>query len=400
VYIIPLHKTLPTLYQSKKDKNLNNYYQVAARLLFNALRFRYFKFRSIPLKPTVVSLAVTNRCNSHCIMCNIWKIARDNPELKSLELSSQKIIRILYSRLFTELVELDLTGGEPHLRDDLVDIVLGIARLKKNHLPKLRSIVITSNGFLTRQVISNYKDILYALRDTNIDLVSVTSIDGIGDIHDQIRGTAGAFKLASKTISRLSELRQEYPNLIPGIKTTILPQNVDVLDNILNFALSNNLFHIISPVLFTEARFRNTDKRDEVMLAPSEYKKILDFYCRDELKTSYFYAKGLSSLAAGQKHWSCTAMYNYAFIDFDGKVYPCEIIPNPIGNVKEQDIAQARLWRKNIGKLECCQTCHEPGAIRYSAFTEGLNYLKFLTKLGKRGYKASLHGEGFLKYIS
>ncbi len=276
---------------NRKKNSDNNYYRVATRLLCNALRFRYFRLRSSPLKPTVVSLAVTNRCNSHCIMCNIWKSARNTPEIKSLELSSQKIISILSSPLFAELVELDLTGGEPHLRDDLVDIVLGISRLKKNSLPKLRSIIITSNGFLTQRIISNYKDILCALKDTNIDLVSVTSIDGIGETHDQIRGTDGAFKLASETLSGLSELRQEYPNLITGIKTTILPQNVDALDNILSFALSNNLFYIISPVLFTEARFRNMDKRDEIMLAPAEYKKVLDFYCRDELKTSYFYAK-------------------------------------------------------------------------------------------------------------
>jgi MoaA/NifB/PqqE/SkfB family radical SAM enzyme len=384
----------------------SNYYRVAARLLYNALRFRYCKLKSSSQKPTVLSLAVTNRCNSHCIMCNIWQSARETPNIKSLELSSQKIISILSSRLFTELVELDLTGGEPHLRDDLVDIVLGIIKLKKSSLTKLRSIIITSNGFLTRRIISNYKNILYALKDTNIDLVSVTSIDGIGETHDRIRGTSGAFKLASETISGLAEFRHEYPNLILGIKTTILPDNIDILGTILNFASSRNLFHIISPVLFTEARFRNIGKRDELLLGPAGYKKILEFYSLNELKTSYFYSMAHSFLATRRKGWACAAMYNYEFIDFDGTVYPCEIIPEPIGDVKKQDILdiwnspQAHYWRKRIGKLECCQTCHEPGAIRYSAFIEGLNYLKFLTKLGKHAYKVSLYGEGFSKYNS
>jgi len=390
---------------NREENSDNNYYRVAFRLLYNALRFRYFRLRSSPLKPTVVSLAVTNRCNSHCIMCNIWKSARNTPEIKSLELSSQKIISILSSPLFAELVELDLTGGEPHLRDDLVEIVLGISRLKKSFLPKLRSIVITSNGFLPQRITSSYKDILCALKDTNVDLVSVTSIDGIGETHDQIRGIGGAFKLASETLSGLSELRQEYPNLITGIKTTILPQNVDALDNMLSFALSNNLFYIISPVLFTEARFRNMDKRDEIMLAPAEYKKVQDFYWRDELKTIYFYSMAHSFLASGRKQWTCAAIYNYVFIDFDGKVYPCEIIPEALGNVKEQDFqdiwngSEAHYWRKKIGELECCQTCHEPGAIRYSAFTEGLSYFKFLMKLGKNKFVESWHGEGFSKYF-
>jgi len=391
---------------NRKKNSDNNYYGVAARLLYNAMQFRYFRLRSSPLKPNVVSLAVTNRCNSHCVMCNIWKSARDNPEIISWELSGQEIISILSSRLFSELVELDLTGGEPHLRDDLIDILRGIALLKKNSLPRLRSIVITSNGFLTRQVISNYKDILLSLKGTNIDLVTVISLDGIGDIHDQIRGTEGAFKLATKTLVGLSELRQEYPNLIPGIKTTILPQNIDVLEKILDFALSNNLFYIISPVLFTEARFRNFDTRNALALGPVENKKLLGFYRHNELKTSYFYTKGLNFLATGKKQWTCAALYNYLFIDYDGKVYPCEIIPEALGDVKKQEILdiwnspQARNWRKRIGKLECCRICHEPGAIRYSAFTEGLSYLKFLMKLGKHGYKTSLQGEGFSKYNS
>jgi len=339
-------------------------------------------------------------------MCNIWKSAKDNPGIKTLELSSQEIISLLSNRLFSELVELDLTGGEPHLRSDLVDIVRGVADLNKNCLPKLRSIVVTSNGFLTQQVISNYRDILSSLRDTNIDLVSVTSLDGIGETHDLIRGNVGTYKLASETLYGLSELRKEYPNFIPGIKTTILPQNIDVLDNILDFALTNSLFHIISPVLFTEARFRNINSKDKLTLEPVELKKLADFYCCEEFKTSYFYTMSRSFLTTGKKQWLCTAMYNYAFIDYDGQVYPCEITPEAIGDVKQQSIMdiwnspRANYWRKRISKMECCKTCHEPGAIRYSAFTGGLSYLKFIKKIGKNKFLESWQGEGFLKYLN
>ena len=385
----------------KSNRNII-YYRTAIRLLYNAIRFRYFRFKNSPLKPTVLSLAVTNRCNSHCIMCNIWKSASDTPDIKSYELSHHQIVDLLSNPLFSDLVELDLTGGEPQLRDDLVDIVLGIADLKRNYLPKLRSIIITSNGFLTQRVISNYENILSFLRDTGIDLVSVTSIDGIGETHDRIRGTPWAFKMASKTIRRLAELKQIFPNLILGIKTTILPDNIDVIDNILDFALSNNLFHIISPVLFTEARFRNIDKRGELALGTVEYKKVLDFYSRDNFKTSYFYS--MARQASGKKQWTCTALYNYAFIDFDGKVYPCEIIPEPIGDVKREDFRdiwynlKASKWREKIRKLEYCRNCHEPGAIRYSAVNEGLGYFKYLTKLEGK-YSESLDREGFSKYL-
>ncbi len=388
-----------------KKGNPVKFYGTVAGLLGKALRFRYARLRAAPLKPEAVSLAVTNRCNSHCIMCNMWRIAREKTDTKDLELSGDEIIDLLSRPLFSKLVELDLTGGEPHLRDDLVEIALGIASLKKSSLLHLRSIVITSNGLLPAKIISNSQKILEGLRDTNIDLVTVASIDGIGATHDKVRGTKGAFKLAAITMGGLLELREKYPGYFIGVKTTVLPENIDSLDDILEFAVKEHLFHIISPVFFTETRFRNTDRRESLRLGPADYEKLLNFYNRNELKTNYFYSRIRSFLSTGQKCWSCTAAYNYMFIEFDGTAYPCELLPEPIGNVKKQspeDIwnsIQAHYWRTRIEKTEQCRNCIEPGAVRYSACAEGLSYLKFLRKLGRNNFTETLYGEGFIKYI-
>jgi MoaA/NifB/PqqE/SkfB family radical SAM enzyme len=388
-----------------KTQNPADFYGTAARLLGRAARFRYARARSAPLRPEAVSLAVAGRCNSRCIMCNIWRQSKEHPNIKVLELSRDEIVGLFSRPLFSGLVELDLTGGEPHLRDDLVEIVLGVAGLKKKFLPRLRSIVITSNGLLPERIISNYQKILEGLKDTRIDLVSVASIDGIGATHDKIRGTQGAFKLAAGTIGGLLELREKYANYRIGVKTTVLPQNIDSLDDILAFAVKENLFHIISPAFFTEARFRNADKRKALQLRPTDLEKLANFYNRPELKTNYFYSRIWDSLAAGRKGWSCTAAYNYMFIEFDGTAYPCELLPEPIGNVKEQNPeviwegVQAQYWRERTDKTETCRHCIEPGAVRYSAVAEGLSYLGFLRKLGSRRFRETLYGEGFIKYL-
>ena len=389
-----------------KTGNTGEYFGTAARLLGHALRHRYARLMGTPLKPQAVSLALTNRCNSHCIMCNIWQRSKEQPDIKNLELSSNEVIGLLSRPLFSELVELDLTGGEPHLRDDLVDIAIDLAELKKSYLPKLKSIIITSNGLLPERIISNNRSILESLRNMDIDLVSVASVDGIGETHDKIRGTKGAFKLASRTIDGLIELREQYPNYFIGLKTTILPQNIDELDAILDFALEKHLFYIISPVFFTETRFRNTDKQEALKLGDAEYEKAPKFYFRRELDTNYFCSRIRDYLAAGKKTWACTALYNYLFIEFDGTVYPCELIPETVGNIRKQSIEDiwkgtlARGWRKRIGKLERCSECIEPGAVRYSACAGGLSYLKFLRKLGKSKFTESLHGEGYSKYLN
>ena len=195
-----------------------------------------------------------------------------------------------------------------------VDTVLRVAGLHKDYLPRLKSIIITSNGLLPEKIITNYRTILEGIRDTGIDLVSVASFDGIGEVHDKVRGTKGAFKLAMQTLRGLSELKKEFPAYYVGVKTTVLPRNIDSLDAILEYARQEGFFHIISPVFFTESRFRNAEKQETLHLAPEHHDRLLQFYRNDEFDTNYFYSRIRNYLSTGNKCWSCTAIYNYLFI--------------------------------------------------------------------------------------
>jgi len=338
-------------------------------------------------------------------MCNIWRKSTENSNNKVDELSGDEIEYLFSNELFSGLVELDITGGEPHLRDDLADIVTAMAGLKKSRLPRLKSIVITSNGLMTEKIVRNYRKILEAMRNSSTDIVSVASLDGMGEIHDRIRGTRGAFERAMNTPDRLQELRRQYTNYYVGIKTTVLPENIDALEEILEFAREKGLFHIISPAFFTEARFKNTGKENSLKLNPSELKALTGFYRHTEFDTNYFYSRIRHLLSGGRKRWSCSTAYNYLFIEADGTVYPCELLPGPIGNVREQRFEEvwnsktAHRWRRRIGKEAHCCSCIEPGAVRYSACAEGLSYLRFLADLGRRRYRESLYNEGFIKYF-
>jgi MoaA/NifB/PqqE/SkfB family radical SAM enzyme len=389
-----------------KADSMLDYAKTTTRLLGNALRYRYARLTGAPLKPEAISLALTNRCNSRCIMCNIWKQAQEIPGIKNLELKKDEVIDLFSQPLFSNLVELDLTGGEPHLRDDLADIVAGIVNLKNSQLPRLQTIVITSNGLLPERVIANYRKILGGMKGSGIDLVTVASLDGIGETHDKVRGVPGAYGRAIRTIDGLLELRERYPDYYIGVKTTVLPVNIDSLDAILDFALERHLFTIISPVFFTETRFRNIEKSKALELGNAEHEKLLKFYNRDGLETNYFYSRIRDSLATNHRSWSCTAAYNYLFIEYDGTVYPCELLSEPVGNIREQSPEEiwngtpTRKWRRRINKTAQCRRCIEPGAVRYSAVAEGFGYLSFLCRLGRHRYRQSLNSEGYVKYLA
>jgi hypothetical protein len=104
-------------------------------------------------------------------MCNIWKAPYDRPEL-----SAHDWINLLSSSLFSDLRELDLTGGEPFLRKDLVDLCLGVSELKQNHFKFLRSIIIPTNGFLTDPLLASVERMLPALKSKTIDLIISCSL--------------------------------------------------------------------------------------------------------------------------------------------------------------------------------------------------------------------------------
>ena len=63
--------------------------------------------------PTDASIILTYRCPMRCQMCNIWQ----NPTEKARELTASDL------RGLPRLKFINLTGGEPFIREDLADIV-------------------------------------------------------------------------------------------------------------------------------------------------------------------------------------------------------------------------------------------------------------------------------------
>lgn len=91
-------------------------------------------------------------------MCNIWKIPAS---VKDLPVETW--IRLLSSDILSDLRELDVTGGEPFLRGDLLDLFRGIRDAKRRNLRALASVALTTNGFLTARVLEDTERILAIL---------------------------------------------------------------------------------------------------------------------------------------------------------------------------------------------------------------------------------------------
>ena len=87
-------------------------------------------------KPTDASIILTYRCPMRCQMCNIWKTPTD----KSEEIKAEDL------RSLPHLKFINLTGGEPFVREDLAEIVEECYR----HTGR---IVISTSGYFEERVI-------------------------------------------------------------------------------------------------------------------------------------------------------------------------------------------------------------------------------------------------------
>ena len=375
--------------------------KLASRLLLNALRFQYLRWNGRPGKPLAISLEITHNCIAKCIMCNIWKISSKVPDL-----SMDDWLGFLSDDLLSDLRELDITGGEPFIRSDLPDFFSGVCELKRKNLRNLRSIAVTTNGFLTDRVLECVEKALPMLKKHHIDLVMVCAMDAIGEIHEKIRNYPNAWSKVDETIRGLNGLKEKYSNLVVGLKTTVLPLNVGQLKEIVDYAKVNDLFTIISPCIITDARYLNPEKAHDLVFSQEDIQKMVTFYESEAFRWSYHADTIMQVLKKNIPKKPCSCGFNYFFVRSTGQLFLCPLINMSIGNIKETSLKhllnskKASDFRKTIGKFPECQRCTEPGLERYALPYEGLTYLSLLFKMGPHDFFQLHRHMGLDKYFS
>ena len=374
--------------------------KLAIQLLINGLRFRYLKRTGKPGKPQAISLEITHDCIAKCIMCNIWKIPSEVPNL-----SIEEWLCLLSAEFLGDLRELDITGGEPFIRRDLVDLFSGIAQLKQRNLRNLRSIAVTTNGFLTHRILDCMEQILPMLRDKGVEVVMVCAMDAIGELHEKIRNYPGAWSKVNETIQGLKGLRDRFSNLVIGLKTTILPLNIGQLEQIVHYADTNHLFTIISPCIITDARYLNPDRAHDLVFSMEDTQKMFEFYESEVFRWSFHKDMLVRFLKKGITKKPCTCGFNYFFVRSTGQLFLCPLVNVSVGNITKTPpkelfySEEAFEFRRNIGKFQECKQCTEPGLERYSLPYEGFTYLSFLFRKGREEFLQLHRHMGLDKYL-
>ncbi len=275
------------------------------------------------MKPINCYTAITYRCNSKCLMCNIWKL----PVKKEIEPE-------LYGKLPPSLKTINISGGEPFLRSDVVRFIEAVE--KKCNSPR---IVVSTNGFLTKTLEEKLKEILSFKKDVAMRI----SLDGMNGMHEKIRGIKGGFDKALKSVDICKNLGVKDL----GVAFTISDTNVTDLLKVYNLANDLKIQFTITIAHNSEIQLSiNSNKFTKVyelkeQIAPLVTHELASWHPKRWFRA--YYDSGVFDVGAGHpRRIKCEAGESFFFIDAYGDIFPCPLLNMKMGNLIEKDFDE--IW--------------------------------------------------------
>ncbi|MBN2190499.1 MAG: radical SAM protein [Candidatus Aureabacteria bacterium] len=294
----------------------------------------------------------TYRCNAKCVMCGIWQ--KRAGEGKEIGPSNLKKLPSCFKRI-------NISGGEPSLRDDLPEIVEALRS-------KSRKIDISTNGYLTEKLVETGRK----FPDTAFRI----SLEGMQELNDRLRGLKGGFE---KALESIEELRAAGVGDI-GLSIVISDKNKNDLLKLYRMAVEMDL-DLSSSVIHNSFYFNKFDNRIENIEGTIiEVQKFIGELLRSKRKNIRLRVKdwgrafidyGIIKYIKGENRpIVCSAAKDFCFLDPYGNIMACNGSDEPwiLGNIKNESFDRiwfgdkAREIREKV--LQCRKKCWMVGSAR------------------------------------
>jgi len=320
-----------------------------------ALNYRAARLGLVrPSNPITLTYSITSACQSRCKTCNIGLKYQLDPKRKEDDLKLSEIEKIFQS--LGKIYFFNISGGEPFLRKDLPDIMdLACRHLKPGiiHIPTnaIASDRIRSLTSACLEVVNRY--------NPGIPFTVKPSIDGVGEIHDEIRGVKGNFKQLQKTIVHLKELEKEYPNFHLELGTVISRFNMNHLSEIEDYVHSLDVQSYRNEIAEQRTEFFNLS--DPITPNAQTYERLVREFAakiRSNIKRKrkltklteslrlVYYDLVIRILRENRQVIPCLAGISNVHINFDGGVWPCCVLgySQPMGSLRDQGYDFQKIW--------------------------------------------------------
>jgi len=325
-----------------------------------------------PINPLTLTFSVTAACQSGCKTCNIGRVYLANPEIAKRNLTLEEIERVF--RSLGPIYFFNISGGEPFMRADLAEIV----RLACIHL-KPRLIHIPTNGISPKFIDKTTRKILAVMDEhlpASVPISIKPSIDGVGAMHDYVRGFKGNFALLEKTIDNLLAISGENPRLHVDLGTVISNLNLHHLDDIENWVHARGIesyrheiaeqraeFHNLGdPITPTSKIYAELTRRFKDKIVRNIKSKAFLTRTTEAVRMVY-YDVAVRILEERRQVTPCFGGISNIHMNYDGEIWPCCVLggEQTLGNVRESDYdvqaimrsSKARASRRYIADGNC-----------------------------------------------
>lgn len=291
--------------------------------------------------PNEAIISVTNRCDSRCQMCNIWKMERD--ELLRAE---------DYRNLPKTLQNVNITGGEALLRPDILEIVHAV--YESTGSPR---IILATNGFRPEKTI----ELIQKIRAFVPNLGVAVSLDGLAQHHDLVRGVPEAFTRAIQTLHGLIEAGVK--DLRIGFTATATNVSQLPLVHRLAAELGVEFTATVAQESDTYYGVNNLEKIPPADVAKN-FGYLVDCNIRSTSVKNWFrayFAHGvIEFVEQGRRITSCSAATDFFYLSPRGDVYPCLTLPRILGNIRKDSFE--KIWTGDDASstrlvVKGCQAC-------------------------------------------
>lgn len=307
--------TSPDYNSQKGDISLEEYYYT-----------KWNNFRERPVAPLSVTVNITQVCNLRCEHCS-----RKN-ELQNRELTKEKFFSIMQKLKSAKVSRVVLTGGEPLLHRDILEIV----RALKNNGFRVQ---ILSNLMVKQSLLCEILNHLDKYDELQV------SIDGVGAVYEQIR-KGGSFSRLCDNLMLLQKCKCTY-----RVNMVVTKMNYHQMYDVLNIAENYGATGIRFTPFFGDITSKLQVSFSEIMC---EFCEVLKKYKRDHRSIPilsdpvglvYPIYANLRRIDKSFLHQTseflCPACTMGMELDIDGNAIPCSYFNKTMvcgGNIYEKSI--------------------------------------------------------------
>ena len=297
-------------------------------------------------------------------MCDSWRLKPGR------ELTVEEVALV-----FSKIGRLDvvrLTGGEPFLRTDMLQIAETILRVSRPSV-----IHVTTNGSKPDSVEELARAFSAPRR-----LQFMVSLDGLATVHDRSRGTDASFESAMETVRRLVTVRRSRRVSVAVNHTVISPESMGDHDALrarldgLRVDLQSVLAYADSSMYGLKLR----GKKAEHLIVPRGYPlhprlqgTDVASFVRGELSrvsqlrsptlrvAKRYYLRGLLSRLRGEADPHpkprCVALRSHIRLLPDGRVPVCQFNTQTVGNLVEQSFDEIWNGAETVASRDWVDRC-------------------------------------------